>query len=683
MIKKTLGASVALWAMALGGAPVWAQDAGDSAVAQDADAARGARVYTYADLAQYAPRTALDMVQRIPGFSLDGGNQGNRGLGQASQNVLINGQRVAGKSNDAFSALSRIAAKKVVRIEIVDGATLDVPGLSGEVANIIYEEGGVSGTWNYAAQFRPNVEDTFFDGRASLSGGTSRSSWSLSAASNSQRQGHWGPEYLRDPNGIILVRRDEVGTYNSDSPTLAGTYKRTAAGGEELNLSAKVGLNTQRNTIRGVISEGDARPFREIYIGGEDEWNSEFGADYSFDALGGRLKVIGLQRNEHSPTYSQFGIVQGNQQRYEQTVDENESILRSELAWKTGKSDWSVSLEGAYNRLDSVSSLTLLPFEGDAETIGLPDNRIEEYRGESIVSLSRPIATDLSLQLNGGAEYSNIRAGGSAARGYFRPKGSAALSWRASKDVTVNGKIERIVDQLNFFDFLAAVDLQDDGDRERNDAIVPPERWRGRIEAVAKLGEYGSVTPYVQAERIENVIEFIPVSPTEEALGNAGSADRWIAGFDGTLLLAPLGVKGARIDLHAHLGDSSFTDPLLLVRRPLNYQEFGHFRANFRHDIPGTDLAYGGQVNAFDMGGGYRRNQYVYSGPKGTMVDAFIEHKDILGMQAELVFVNLFGASDGYDRIVYEDRRDGPVRFTEDRKRDFGTIVVLGLSGKF
>ena len=53
--------------------------------------------------------------------------------------------RIAGKSEDIQSQLNRIPAQNVVRIEILDGATLEIPGLSGQVANVIFEASDLSG----------------------------------------------------------------------------------------------------------------------------------------------------------------------------------------------------------------------------------------------------------------------------------------------------------------------------------------------------------------------------------------------------------------------------------------------------------------------------------------------------------------------------------------------------------
>ena len=103
-----------------------------------------ARTYLPADFVRFAPRTALDMLRQVPGFTIRQEVQ-ERGLGQATGNVVINGQRISGKSNDVITELGRVSAQNVVRIEIVDGATLDIPGLSGAVANVIVTSTGISG----------------------------------------------------------------------------------------------------------------------------------------------------------------------------------------------------------------------------------------------------------------------------------------------------------------------------------------------------------------------------------------------------------------------------------------------------------------------------------------------------------------------------------------------------------
>ena len=103
------------------------------------------RTYTVSDFQQFAPRTALDMVSQIPGFSISESDTEQRGFGQAQENVLINGQRISSKSTSAREALDRIPAENVEKLEVVEGADLDIPGLSGQVVNVTAKANGISG----------------------------------------------------------------------------------------------------------------------------------------------------------------------------------------------------------------------------------------------------------------------------------------------------------------------------------------------------------------------------------------------------------------------------------------------------------------------------------------------------------------------------------------------------------
>ena len=118
----------------------------------------GRQVYEAPQFARFAPQTALDMVGQIPGFQISQVSS-DRGLGEASQNVLINGQRITGKSNDAQTALSRIAANSVIRLEIADGATLNVSGLNGQVLNVVTKPDSLQGNFAWRPQWRRWVDD--------------------------------------------------------------------------------------------------------------------------------------------------------------------------------------------------------------------------------------------------------------------------------------------------------------------------------------------------------------------------------------------------------------------------------------------------------------------------------------------------------------------------------------------
>src|SRR5262249_32965303 len=121
-------------AFALAGTAIAVLAAGSPALAsQSSPAAKsqaGSRTTAYdsAFFAQYAPRTAYDIVQRIPGFTLDLGvnNTGLgttdiRGFAGVAGNVVINGQRPSTKSETLDVYLARIPASRVKRVEVGPG----------------------------------------------------------------------------------------------------------------------------------------------------------------------------------------------------------------------------------------------------------------------------------------------------------------------------------------------------------------------------------------------------------------------------------------------------------------------------------------------------------------------------------------------------------------------------------
>ena len=86
--------------------------------------------YQPAFFSRYAPITALDMVNNLPGFSLDDGDAETRGFGGAAGNVIINGARISAKSESPSEILGRIPAADVERIDVIRGQVggLDLRG---------------------------------------------------------------------------------------------------------------------------------------------------------------------------------------------------------------------------------------------------------------------------------------------------------------------------------------------------------------------------------------------------------------------------------------------------------------------------------------------------------------------------------------------------------------------------
>ena len=181
------------------------------------------QVFTPADFVRYAPKNAYDMLNQVPGFSIRD-NEQLRGLGQATGNVLFNGERPSTKSDDMVTLLSRIPAGNVERIEIVDGASLDIPGLSGQVANIVYRADDFSGQFAWKPEFRAHYAHPLYTrGDISVRGRKGAIEYELGLNNNdSARSSAGGPTIITDGDGNIIERRHDVWRSPYDTPKLSG-----------------------------------------------------------------------------------------------------------------------------------------------------------------------------------------------------------------------------------------------------------------------------------------------------------------------------------------------------------------------------------------------------------------------------------------------------------------------------
>jgi outer membrane receptor for ferrienterochelin and colicins len=207
-------------------------------VAFAAAAADAPRSYTPEDFARYAPRTALDMLRLVPGFVIRRADQ-VRGLGQASGNVLLNGERVAGKDSDVLDELGRIPAANVLRIELVDAATLDVPGLSGQVANVIVRADMISGRWSYEPEWRRHFTDPVLTrGEISVTGAAGALEYGAGLSNSAGSGAAGGLTRILNPDGTLRELRDETWVSTFDGPRVNARIGYTHAGGAASQVNA-------------------------------------------------------------------------------------------------------------------------------------------------------------------------------------------------------------------------------------------------------------------------------------------------------------------------------------------------------------------------------------------------------------------------------------------------------------
>lgn len=640
---------------------------------------------------RYAPRSALDMVRNVPDFRLTGVS-GDRGIGQASQNVLINGARVSGKSNDAETELERIAAGAVTRIDIIDGATLGIPGLSGRVANVVVASSGLGVQFRWSPQFRQNVEYQLFTGSVSANGRIGASEVSLSLSNdNGLRRAGVGPEFGFLGDGTLAQIRNERAAFYGDAPRLAGSLRRSWGNGDILNLNLSGQSNLVRSNIAADGFPQDGRPrFSDLIQQREHGQSLEGGGDFEFNLAGGRLKLIGLQGYTHSTSLTRFDTVPVSGAPsglvIDRASDAGESVGRAEFSWADG--NWQVAIEGAYNFLDTDARIGFRAADGSYPLGPLPGGSIfvDEWRADSSVSHNVQLATGLTIQATLGAEYSQIRYSGGGrtdVRNFLRPKGTVSLTWAAARRLTVNARLQRRVGQLNFGDFAANVDVQNNVSSATNSDLVPEQAWRFEASVIRSLGPSGSLTLGGYAEVISDIVDRIPLTATTEGVGNLPSASRWGVTVAGTLLLDAIGWHGGRIDARGEFSESNVRDPVTGQIRSISNDVERDWSLQLRHDIPRSQLAWGFEMFEDRNVATFRLDQTFRQTLTNAVTQVYIEHKNVGGLTVRLSLRNLLGARDNIARDYYVARRDGPLAYYEQQLREIDLIGLLTVSGNF
>lgn len=566
-------------AAALAVSPAMAQTPGAGEIPQ-AGSTQSPRttVYDAAFFAQYAPRTALDIVQRIPGFALDLGNAANgqdiRGFAGTAGNVVFNGQRPSTKSEALDAFLSRIPASRVKRVEVGPGDLYGADYSSKtQVANLILVEGGgiagngsVSAIHHFTGEVVPNAK-----GSVSFSRGPS----TFNVAADTGRGDYFEEGYDQVTDAVTgeqLEFRRKFNDIRDHIPTISGSWALNKGPTQSANLNARYSYDHfflhQRNHVTPTgASEHDDRlvedyPTRILEIGG----------DVTRPLAGGAIKLVGLATRRHRHTLDEYDqgdlgpsrVVGGFQQLSKS--ERGESIGR--LSWTRSSLlgfNFEAGTEVAWNTLTDNLDLFVFDENGQKTRIDLPiDNaKVTELRGEAYVNASRPLSKTLRMDLGLNYEMSHLKVSGDATadRKLKFPKPSITLDWQPGAGWHSQLILRRTVAQLDFYDFISAAELSVGRVNGGNANLQPQRAWEGRFSLERPLLGQGKARLELGYNLISLLQDRILTPEGFDAPGNIGTGRQAYADLT---LDAPLDRlwKGLRVRLHGNVQRTRVHDPI-------------------------------------------------------------------------------------------------------------------------
>lgn len=650
-------------------------------------AATQQKSFTPEYFAQFQPITASDMVSQIPGFTLQGGDDGERGFGQASLNILINGRRPSSKTSGADLILSRIPANKVVRIDIKDGASLDIPGLSGQVIDIITGGSGISGSWNYAMRFWEGTDPQIQDGGFSISGERGDFSYVASLGSGEFKFTEVGRETFSDGAGNVFEDRREDLFYRETRPSLNVNLTYAPANGHVANINLSGGYVNRNQGVDEFFTALTPRGNTgfSLFNAGEDELEYEIGGDYAFPIGNNKLKLIALHRFEDSQNGDIFAFFPDGGTAFDSSfirdTQEGEYIGRAEYDFKTSaRHGFQLSAEGAFNYLDRDEI-----FQDTNTPQSLNAVRVEEKRAESNLTHSWKVTDKVDVQTSIGAEYSQLSVPtvDEPSREFVRPKGFISASYNASETYTWRAKLEREVGQLDFNLFTDGISLTDNFTNSGNSQIVPTQSWNAEVELERLDSEFLSATVRAFVNFIDDPFDRIRFLDGTEGPGNLDSATEYGIEANATWLLSSIGIDGMRLELAGALRDSRIDDPITDGKSRLNDQEIWEYDVSLRYDIPQTPYAIGAEFEN-DQFSIFRRLDQTFNTqlnlPESRI---FAEHKELLGMTVRLVGQNIFNEKILRERVIFASDRNGNISEIQNFERQRGRRISIEISDTF
>ena len=643
---------------------------------------QGVLVFTPDFFADQRPNTALDMVNRIPGFSVQDGD-GSRGFEGAVGNILINGARPASKNDAGSSVLSRTLVPQVERIELVRGGA---PGIDMQ---------GYSVVVNVITKTRSSHESIFtgtaflFEGGRDAANGTYQFTardgdrvmgFTLSDGVSINDSNGVGRVIRRDRNGVILRDEGYINDQHGGGQGIRGNYANAFMGGK-IDLTARIGQNDYSQWSRqdgpGILRENSYD---------ETGTSGEVGAVFTRplrDGLTSETRFIREWSDFENASISnnRVGAVISPEQRFESTGDSSETILRSLLRWERSPS---MTIEGggelAYNML-SVDQA----FSVGGVNVRLPSASVtvEETRGEAFGKATWRVRPNLTVEGGLRLEGSTITQSGDAdqEKSFFFVKPRVQVTWTPMPQNQVRFRFERELGQLDFGDFAASAELSDDQVFGGNVDLEPEQRWISELVYERRFLGDGIVSVGYRHDEIIGVIDRLPLPGNLSATGNIG---------DGTLdqlavnVVVPLdwtGFAGGQFAFRNTWNNTAVTDPTTGREREISGVRASQPGFTISQDITSWKVNWSATYLE-----GLRQFSYdpdQTSGFTGSdYFEGFVEYKPTPTLSV-MVKVNVWNDFQ-MERIQYADRTPArPIAFTELRPVDPRTFWQIRVRKTF
>lgn len=385
--------------------------------AEKEDTSLNSTKYSRAYFEQYNAQNAFEMIQRIPGFTLEGGGDA-RGFSSNAGNVLVDNVRPTTKSGGLDSVLKRIPAGQVKYIELLRGGNDKGSETAGQslVANIIRAQGTSNGTWQVILRrtpenrIRPDLTASY---------ATQLGDWQTSSEVTVGNYPEDKTSFLRNFSSeqVLTSETDEQIKFSKDWVRLNSELSLKTEQGL-LVLNGRVDNEREDEDKHRTINNINDTDTTWLLVEQETTQLVELSLDWTqqINSWKWRLLTLGvIDKKEYSNQENSFALFDGiNTNLYSDSYQEDstntELIIRSTFG-KVLDANFipEIGFEIASNRLDTeVNSFA----DGIKEQLTNADVVVSELRAEIFANATYQVNEELSLDGNITAEFSKINVDG-------------------------------------------------------------------------------------------------------------------------------------------------------------------------------------------------------------------------------------------------------------------------------
>jgi len=530
----------------------------------------GIRIFEPAYFIEFDPVTALDLVNRTPGFNLQS-QSGGRGLSGVRSNILINGERPPPKGQSIWQQLSDMPYRNVTHIELIDtGAVpdIDMQGYT-QVVNIILDADRTN--------FYELVTDYSKEGTGDIRQRNERAT-ELNATASFSLGSHefklnGGQENRTNKSPASFIAIDPANPEQRVS-----SQDQSENDTQFLDLSSIFNLNNKSTLSVNVQFSRDADLSEPVpSADGQNVFNSvrrtstndgdrqEFSAEYR-RPLGSRSELMFAVVDSRNMDESRSSFLEeGTLLSSVRNSESGESAARLLLSNRiTDKITLRSSLSAAFNffegNFQAFNNGSLLDLVGS-------ESRVEEDRQTLVLEADWNWRDNWIFRgsIRGGSYAINTRESSRGTQSEARGRVSAA--YRLKERTTITYETRHEIGQLSFNQFLASSNLSSEILQAGASSLQPERSWNHSINYDQRFGDRGVLKFGLNHQNVQNPVRSVPLSDTLVVSQNTSpeKINRFNASVE--YPFARFGLESLVLNTGLTITDSETIDPVTGVKR--------------------------------------------------------------------------------------------------------------------